>query len=364
MNRLSKVWAETRAFRPALVVVIVLVALFASWLPAFRTSLNIQNILTSIAVLWLASMGMTFVLISGGFDLSLGAIATFCGIFLGTLLEHAVVPGWVAVLLTILLGGVVGGVMNGIFVGIFRLSVFVVTLASMTVLTGIVLVWTKSASIYVNDPIAGHLAVSRLGGIQTPIYIMAVVFLIFLYVQMRTYFGRDIYATGGSYTAARLSGIRTERTLIAVYAVAGACAGLGGVIAVGRVGAATPSVDNGLALQAVAAVLIGGTLLTGGAGSVVGTAFGCLLIGILQNGLNLAGVGSDWQYVVTGVILLMSVLAGGLQASRAGRLAQFKQMFGMQAKVTAPACSTEPGAEASAEPVPPPITSRSDETAS
>ena len=136
------------------------------------------------------------------------------------------------------------------------------------------------------------------------------------------------------------------------------------MIAVGRVGAATPSVDNGLALQAVAAVLIGGTLLTGGAGSVVGTAFGCLLIGILQNGLNLAGVGSDWQYVVTGVILLMSVLAGGLQASRAGRLAQFKQMFGVQAKVTAPACSTEPGAEASAEPVPPPITSRSDETAS
>ena len=324
-----------------LVVVIVLVALFSIWLPAFRTSLNIQNIFTSIAVLWLASMGMTFVLVSGGFDLSLGAIATFCGIFLGAVLEHSSMPGWFAVVLTVLLGGAVGAVLNGIFIGIFRLSVFVVTLASMTILTGVVLVWTKSASIYVNNPVAGHLAVSRLGGIQTPIYIMAVVFIIFLFVQKRTYFGRDIYATGGSYTAARLSGIRTERTLIAVYAVAGACAGLGGVIAVGRVGAATPVVDAGLALQAVAAVLIGGTLLTGGSGNVVGTAFGCLFIGILQNGLNLAGVGSDWQYVVTGVVLLMAVLAGGLQASRAGRLAQLRQMFGGHGEPAA-ACAVEP----------------------
>ena len=118
------------------------------------------------------------------------------------------------------------------------------------------------------------------------------VFAIFLFLQRRTYFGRDIYATGGSYTAARLSGVRTERTLMMVYAVTGACAGLSGAIAVGRVGAATPQVDPGLALQAVAAVLIGGTALTGGAGSVVGTAFGCLFIGILQNGLNMVGVAS------------------------------------------------------------------------
>ncbi len=356
MNRLSKIWRGTRAYRPVLVVVVVLFALFAIWLPAFRTSLNIQNILTSISVLWLAAMGMTFVLISGGFDLSLGAIATFCGIFLGTLLKSTAVPGWLAVVLTVILGAVVGGVLNGIFVGIFRLSVFVVTLASMTILTGLVLVWTKSASIYVDDPIASHLAVSRLFGVQTPIYIMAVSFIIFLFVQKRTYFGRDIYATGGSYTAARLSGIRTERTLIMVYAVAGACAGLGGVIALGRVGAATPVVDSGLALQAVAAVLIGGTLLTGGAGSVVGSAFGCLFIGILQNGLNLAGVGSDWQYVVTGVILLMSVLAGGLSASRAGRLGQLRQMLGAHPAAVAPACSAEPGSEAT--------TTRSDETPS
>lgn len=346
MNRLSKVWAATRAFRPVLIVVVVLVALFSIWLPAFRTSLNLQNILTSIAVLWLVSMGMTFVLISGGFDLSLGAIATFCGIFFGAVLQHSLMPGWLAVVLAVLLGAVVGAVLNGIFVGIFRLSVFVVTLASMTILTGVILVWTKSASIYVTDPVASYLAVHRLAGVQTPIFIMAAAFIVFLFVQKRTYFGRDIYATGGSYTAARLSGIRTERTLIAVYAVAGACAGLGGIIAVGRVGAATPVVDAGLALQAVAAVLIGGTLLTGGAGSVVGTAFGCLFIGILQNGLNLAGVGSDWQYVVTGVILLLSVLAGGLQASRAGRLVQLKQMFGSQREVVT-TCAVESVAEGS-----------------
>ncbi len=336
----SDTWASTRAFRPVLGVVIFLCILFSIWQPGFRTALNIQNILSSIASLWIVSMGMTLVLVSGGFDLSVGSISTVSGIFLAKVVATGHMPGPLAIILAIIVAAVIGGVLNGIFVGVFRLSVFVVTLASMTALTGVALIWTNTQSVYVTNSAINAMSVSRVGGIQTPIFVMIVVFILFLFVQKRTYFGRDIYATGGSYTAARLSGIRTNRTLIAVYAVVGACAGLGGVIAVGRTGAAVPNVDPNLALQSVAAVLLGGTALTGGYGSVVGTIFGALFIGILQNGLNLIGVGSAWQYVVTGVILLVSVLGARVGAGRgrvAGRLIKALQQRG-----TAPeACAVD-----------------------
>jgi len=142
---------------------------------------------------------------------------------------------------------------------------------------------------------------------------MIVSFLIALYVQHRTYWARDVYAIGGSIVAARLSGIRTSLTLISVYALAGGCAALGGVITTGRIGAAAPQPDPNLPLQAIAAVLLGGTSLLGGQGGVGGTALGVLFIGILQNGLSIAGLSSFWQQVVTGVILVVAV--GGDQLS-------------------------------------------------
>jgi ribose transport system permease protein len=339
---ISETWASTRPFRPVLAVVIILFALFAIWQPGFRTALNVQNVLASVSILFIVSMGMTFVLVSGGFDLSVGAMAAFCGVFLGKVLDGHILHGPVAVVATIIVGALLGGILNGVFVAVLRLSVFVVTLASMTALTGLVLVWTKTQSIYVTDPVIDEISISRIFGVQTPIYIMVAVFVIFLFIQRRTYFGRDIYATGGSYTAARLSGIRTERTLIMVYAVTGACAGLAGAIGVGRVGAATPQVDPGLALQAVAAVLIGGTALTGGAGSVVGTVFGCLFIGILQNGLNMVGVESSWQYVVTGVILLVSVLGNRAGSRRGGVFGGLKKALGGRSALPVPSSSEDP----------------------
>jgi len=304
---LSDIFASTRPFRTVLAIVVLLFALFAVWQPGFRTILNVQNVLASISILWIVAMGMTFVLVSGGFDLSVGAIAALCGIFLGKVLEAHLLPGPAAVAATIIVGAILGGLLNGLFVAVFRLSVFVVTLASMTALTGIVLIWTNTQSIYVTNPVVNQISISRLLGVQTPIYIMIVVFAIFLYVQRRTYFGRDIYATGGSYTAARLSGVRTERTLIMVYAVAGACAGLAGAIAVGRVGAAVPQVDPGLALQAVAAVLIGGTALTGGKATVLGTLIGAVVLGVLEDGFNLIGISANWFILVEGAVILAAM---------------------------------------------------------
>ena len=186
---LGRVWAGSRAFRPVLLVDVVLFVWLALSQSGFLTLANMQNIMASVSVLWVVSMAMTFVLISGGFDLSVGAIAGLCGVFLAKILE-AGVPGVPALILTVVLGGIIGALLNGVFIGVFRLSVFVVTLASMTALSGVVLVWSKAQSIYVTDPITSQIAVNSYLGLQAPIWIMIAIFAVFLYTQNRTYFGQ------------------------------------------------------------------------------------------------------------------------------------------------------------------------------
>ena len=317
-SRGAALWHGTRQFRPVLGLVIILAVVFSVTQSAFPTWANIQNLATSVSELWVIAIGMTFVLISGGVDLSVSAIAALVGIFLAKILGLGV-PGGVAVLLTIAFGALVGAGINGMLIGKLGMSFFVVTLASMITITGVVNVWTNTQSYYVTAPIVTDLAINHLLGIPTAVWIMAAVLAIAGFVQRRLYFGRDVYAVGGSVIAARLSGIRTSRTLVAVYGLSGACAGLGGVLAVGRIGAASPQVDPNLPLQAIAAVLLGGTSLVGGAGGVLGTALGVLFIGILQNGLSIAGVPSFWQQVVTGVILALAVLGDRATTGTAGQ---------------------------------------------
>lgn len=303
----SALWRGTRRYRPVLALLIIVIVYFGVTEPVFLTSTNIQNIFSATSVVWIIAMGMTLVLISGGLDLSVAAIASLAGICLAKFLD-AGMWGWLAVVVVILLGGLLGGLTNGVLIGPLKLSVFVVTLATLTSFTGIVNIWSGTQSTYVTDPIVNVLAIRSYLGIVAPIWVMAIVFLVVAYLQSRTYFGRDVFAIGGSMHAARLSGIRPARTLIGVYALVGACSALAGVIAVGRTGAVVPQVDNTLPLQAIAAVLLGGTSLTGGLGGVGGTAIGVIFLGALQNGLSLNGVSSFWQQIVTGVILVAAVL--------------------------------------------------------
>lgn len=305
-------WGGTRRFRPVLLLLAVMFPAFAILQSAFLTATNLESMLANAAVLWVISMGMTFVLLSGGFDLSVGAIAALAGIFMAKALQ-AGIPGGVVLAMVVAFGALVGGLINGVLVGKGGLSVFVVTLASMISLTGVVDFWSGSKSIYVTAPIGRTLGIDDLFGVPMPIWIMGAVFLVALYVQKKTFFGRDIYAIGGSPIAAKLAGVRLPATLIAVYALMGACAALAGAIGVGRIGAAVPQVNNTLPLEAIAAVLLGGTALTGGAGGVTGTALGVLFIAVLDNGLSLSGVSNDLQNIVTGVILVAAVTSDRLQ---------------------------------------------------
>ncbi|MFZ4756036.1 MAG: ABC transporter permease [Miltoncostaeaceae bacterium] len=303
----ARAWSATHRFRPVLAILIILFTYFSLTQDGFFDTTNLSNLLTGVSILWVISIGMTFVLISGGFDLSVGAIMALAGIFLAALLS-AGVPSVIAVVLTIVFGGVVGGVINGLLIGRLGLSFFVVTLASMIAITGVVSLWSNTETVFVDDALVGNIGMGSILGIATPIWIMAITLIAGLWIQHRTYLGRDIFAAGGSRVAAGLAGIRTSRTLVIVYALSGLAAGIAGVIAVGRIGAASPQVDNVVALDAAAAVLLGGTSLMGGAGGLGGTVFGVLFIGVLQNGLSIAGVQSFWQQVVTGVILVVAVL--------------------------------------------------------
>lgn len=315
-------WKATRQFRPVLLLLVLLLVVLSVSVDSFATVSNIENLTTSVSILWVIALGATFVQLSGGIDLSSGAVAALAGICLAKLLATAL-PDVLTIVLVVCFGAVVGAIANGILIGLYRVNVFVVTLGSMTAITGVVNLWSGTNSTFVSSAAVSALSVDRELGLPTPIWVMIISFLIFLFVQSRTYFGRDVYAVGGSLTAATLSGIRAPRTLIWVYAVAGAMAALAGIIAVGRIGAAAPQPDNTLPLNAIAAILLGGTALTGGIGGVGGTALGVLFIGTLQNGLSLSGAPTYWQQIVTGVILVAAVVANRFQTlpawARGGR---------------------------------------------
>ncbi len=317
------------AFRQRfLAVLILLIATFVYFSLSqarFFTSANLDALLTSAAVLWMVAIGLTFVMLTGGFDLSLGSLLALTGIALGKLMAGSGIPFGYAIAITLLFGLAVGGVGNGFLIGRLGLPFLVVTLGTLTLYGGLVDLWSKSYTTELLSPALTGLAFNHALGIPIPAWIMLGVFLASLYLQRSTYFGRDVYAVGGSVDAARLSGVRVARTLIAVYAIAGLLTALAGVIQDARIGAASPLVGSTVIFDAAAAVLLGGTSFAGGVGGVGGTAIGVLFLATLQQGLSISGVQDYWQQIITGVILVIVVLLdriqhGGLESIGLGRL--------------------------------------------
>jgi ribose/xylose/arabinose/galactoside ABC-type transport system permease subunit len=273
----------------------------------FVSTANLENLFASVSIIWVVSMGMTLVVLTGGIDLSVGAVLALSGLILSKLFSGVGVPALLAVVLTVLIGALIGGGVNGLLIGRAGLSFFVVTLGTASLYQGIVSIWSQTKTTYIDSSLIDGIGFGSGLGISTPIWIMIAVFLVAFVVLRWTYFGRDVYAVGGNIDAARLSGINVTATLVAVYAIVGACAALAGVIQAGRLGASSPIVGADIPLSSAAAVLLGGTSFIGGVGGVTGTAVGVLFIGTLQNGLAIQGVSSFWQQVVTGTILVLAV---------------------------------------------------------
>ena len=305
--------AARQRFFAVFVLLVVLFASFSLTQDRFFTSGNIEALLTSAAILWVVSIGLTFVMLAGGFDLSIGSMLALASIALGAFINDFGVTPLLAIALTLAFGAVLGGAVNGVLVGPLGLSFLVVTLGTLILFRGVLNLWSDTKTEQVVSSFLDAVAFDRFAGVPIPVWIMVATFLVALYVQRSTYFGRDVYAVGGNADAARLSGVRVGRTIIAVYAVSGMLAAFGGVLQTARIGAASPQVGEAILFDAAAAVLLGGTSFAGGVGGVGGTAVGVLFLATLQNGLSVSGVASFWQQIITGAILLAAILLDRIQ---------------------------------------------------
>lgn len=295
--------------RPLIGLVVLSTAL-AILSSQFLTASNLITVLRQTSINIVIATGMTFVILTGGIDLSVGSMFAFAGVVMAALLGTAV-PLVVSVALVLLLGAAVGAI-TGVVITKGKAQPFIATFVFMTLLRGTTLVFTNGTPMPADDgPHADAFAFLGQGhwlGVPMPVYIMIAVLAIGYYVLRHTRFGRYVYALGGNEEAARLSGLRTNLLKTAVYAISGLLAALAGIVLTARLGSAQPTAGTGYELDAIAAVVVGGTSLSGGSGRISDTLIGALLIGILNNALNLMSVPSYYQMIAKGMIILIAVL--------------------------------------------------------
>ncbi|HWA28066.1 MAG TPA: ribose ABC transporter permease [Lacunisphaera sp.] len=305
----------------ALTVMVVALGLLSD---KFLTTDNGLNILRQISINLSLSIGMTLVILSGGIDLSVGAILGLAGAVAAGLLKNGVaLPAFGVRLEFTTFGAIVAGVLvgallgwhNGIAITRFRLPPFIATLGMLSIARGLAFLWTGGFPITGLGEDFGRLGTGAFLGLPLPVWISAVLAGGFALVMRDTVFGRQIYAVGGNELAARFSGLRVERVRLAVYTVAGALAGVAGLIVTARLDSAQPNAGLGYELDSIAAVVIGGASLSGGRGTIFGTVLGCLIIGVLNNGLFLLNVPPMLQYVIKGYVILLAVALDRLNAS-------------------------------------------------
>ena len=276
----------------------------------FLTSENILNISLQVSITAIIAAGMTFVILTGGIDLSVGSVVAFAGIIATDAMKLAL-PLPLAFAVAILFG-ILFGAFSGAFAGAgitrFKVTPFIVTLALMTIWRGAAFVYTEGRPIWELPEAFAYLGGGRILGLPFPTLIMVIVFVLSHIALTKTRFGRYVYAVGGNIEAARLAGIRTNRLLVQVYILCGALASISGILLASRVNSGQPNAGLMYELDVIAAVVVGGTSLNGGRGTIIGTFIGAMLIAVLRNGLNLLNISSYIQQVVVGVVILLAVM--------------------------------------------------------
>lgn len=282
----------------------------------FLSFSNLANVGQQIAVISIVALGATYVIIAGGIDLSVGSVVALSSVVFALAFSNAGLAWPVAVLAALATGTAVG-VVNGLFVTLGRLPAFIATLATLSMARGLALVVSEGR------PISGFPDEFRtitsgriVGDVPVSIGLTIVLFVLGGLALRHTVFGRAVYALGGSEEVARLSGIRIVRLKVAIYALAGFCAAVGGLVLTSRLNSAQPVAGQGLELDVIAAVVIGGASLSGGQGTAFGTLLGALIIGVLRNGLNLLNVSSFWQQVAVGGVIAAAVMTDTLRRRR------------------------------------------------
>jgi ribose transport system permease protein len=304
-----------KRFQSVLALALMVIAL-ALMTDKFFTVDNSLNVLRQICANLCLSIGMTIIILSGGIDLSVGSMLALSGAVAAGLLKNGVViPGAdifieVTVSGAILAGLLVGtalGWFNGFVITRFRLPPFVATLGMLSIGRGLTMLWTGGFPVTRLGDSFGFMGSGHFIGIPMPVWISATLIAVFVVLMKRTRFGRNVYAVGGNEKAATLSGLNVNRIKLLVYTLGGMLSGVAGLLVTARLDSATPNAGLSYELDSIAAVVIGGTSLNGGRGSVTGTVLGCLIIGVLNNGLVLLEVSPFWQQVIKGVVILVAV---------------------------------------------------------
>jgi len=302
-----KAWLIEQKSLIALLVLILVVSFLS---PNFFTPENLLNILRQTSVNAIIAVGMTLVILTAGIDLSVGSILALTGALAATMVA-ADLPVIIAIPAALLAGAALGGI-SGAIIAKGKVQAFIATLVTMTALRGFTMVFTDGRPISTgfseNSDAFAVLGTGYWLGIPVPIWIMALVFALAWYLLNHTRLGRYIYALGGNESATRLSGINVDRVKIAVYTLCGALSALAGLIVTSRLSSAQPTAGMGYELDAIAAVVVGGTSLMGGKGRIMGTLIGALIIGFLNNALNLLDVSSYYQMIAKAAVILLAVM--------------------------------------------------------
>jgi erythritol transport system permease protein len=325
----------------AFIALILVVVIFSSLIPQFLTPSNLVIMSKHVAINALLAVGMTFVILTGGIDLSVGSIVGMIAMIAGGLINEGIrLPQmgiiiyphtWMIVLISLALGTLMGAI-SGFVIARFKVAPFIATLGMFYVARGIAGLRNNGYTFpnLIGRPEYGNTGFGVLGagdflGLNYSIWLMVILTVVAYIVTTRLPFGRHVYATGGNERAAELSGVRISRTKILVYSISGFCSALVGLIIASQLVAAHPATGESFELTAIAAVVLGGTSLAGGRGSMGGTLIGAFVIGVLGDGLVMMGVSSFWQKVIKGAVIVLAVIIDQVQARMQERIALQEQ---------------------------------------
>lgn len=306
--------ACTRKNVPLLAVLVLLSTYFSLASPQFLTIGNILNTILQSSVMAIVAIGVTFIVIIGGIDLSPGAAVALVGVLSAGMFTQGL-PIVVVMIMAVLIGGAIG-FFNGVSVAKLGLSPFITTLAVMSMARGLAMAYTNGKTIYNLSDSFNVIGNGTVLGLPIPVILTGILFVIAHVILSRTVFGHQIYAIGGNREAAYLAGIDVRKTEIIVYSLAGCLYGVAAMILTGRLGVALPTVGNGLEMNALAAIVIGGASLYGGKGNMVGTLFGVIIIGVLNNGLSLLNVSPYWTLFIQGFVIFIALLIDAINKNK------------------------------------------------
>ncbi|MCL4416552.1 MAG: ABC transporter permease [Actinobacteria bacterium] len=289
-----------------LIVFIVIFVFFAFASNSFLTVQNLINILRQVSILVIVAVGMTFLIISGGIDLSIGSTIGLCGVITAIFVDRFGFPLILSILIAIILGGLIG-LLNGTIVTKINIPPLLATLGMMIAIRGVALVISEGKAIFNLPKSFLWLGRGYVSIIPVPVIIMLIIFFIFFFIQQKTAFSIYAYAIGGNRIAARLSGIKDEYLTIIFYVITGLLTGFAAVMTASRLGVGLPTAGEGFEFDVIIAVVVGGTSIFGGIGTIQGTLLGALIVGVLTNGMIMLNIHSFYQSIAKGLLLIIAV---------------------------------------------------------